>query len=167
MLFQFSRHQNSWLSRKVILALFYKDCAMHSHVMESMQVIAAGDLCAICQEKMHAPILLRCKHIFCEDCVSEWFERERTCPLCRALVKPADLRSFGDGSTSLFFQFFQVTKAANSDGMSTLVSNEQDDHISLLSAMRLMLNLLRQRLCSYFMYPIYIGPCWEISTEQL
>nr|GME08760.1 RING finger and transmembrane domain-containing protein 2 [Ipomoea batatas] len=72
----------------------------------SEQVIAAGDLCAICQEKMHAPILLRCKHIFCEDCVSEWFERERTCPLCRALVKPADLKSFGDGSTSLFFQLF-------------------------------------------------------------
>ncbi|KAM0865577.1 hypothetical protein ACQ4PT_043175 [Festuca glaucescens] len=70
------------------------------------QVAAAGDMCAICQEKMHAPILLRCKHVFCEDCVSEWFERERTCPLCRALVKPADLRSFGDGSTSLFFQLF-------------------------------------------------------------
>ncbi|KAL3615827.1 hypothetical protein CASFOL_040121 [Castilleja foliolosa] len=72
----------------------------------SEQVVAAGDLCAICQEKMHAPVLLRCKHIFCEDCVSEWFERERTCPLCRALVKPADLRSFADGSTSLFFQLF-------------------------------------------------------------
>ncbi|XP_023743956.1 uncharacterized protein LOC111892117 [Lactuca sativa] len=70
------------------------------------QVSEAGDLCAICQEKMQAPILLRCKHIFCEDCVSEWFERERTCPLCRALVRPADIRSFGDGSTSLFFQFF-------------------------------------------------------------
>ncbi|KAI4318908.1 hypothetical protein MLD38_032563 [Melastoma candidum] len=70
------------------------------------QVSAAGDLCAICQEKMHGPVLLRCKHIFCEDCVSEWFERERTCPLCRALVKPADLKSFGDGSTSLFFQIF-------------------------------------------------------------
>ncbi|KAK6135532.1 hypothetical protein DH2020_030703 [Rehmannia glutinosa] len=39
----------------------------------SEQVNAAGDLCAICQEKMNAPILLRCKHIFCEDCVSEWF----------------------------------------------------------------------------------------------
>ncbi|GMN23265.1 hypothetical protein TIFTF001_000054 [Ficus carica] len=38
----------------------------------SEQVNAAGDLCAICQEKMHAPILLSCKHIFCEDCVSEW-----------------------------------------------------------------------------------------------
>ncbi|KAH6773863.1 RING/U-box superfamily protein [Perilla frutescens var. hirtella] len=72
----------------------------------SEQVNAAGDLCAICQEKMHAPILLRCKHIFCEDCVSEWFERERTCPLCRALVRPADLQSYGDGSTNLFFQLF-------------------------------------------------------------
>ncbi|KAJ0978175.1 hypothetical protein J5N97_013649 [Dioscorea zingiberensis] len=86
-------------------ALSRKDVHYGSHATTE-QVIAAGDLCAICQEKMHAPILLRCKHIFCEDCVSEWFERERTCPLCRALVKPADLRSFGDGSTSLFFQLF-------------------------------------------------------------
>eukprot|EP00250_Pteridium_aquilinum_P022711 c25597_g1_i1 orf=161-1468(+) len=70
------------------------------------EVVAAGDLCAICQEKMHAPILLSCKHIFCEDCVSEWFDRESTCPLCRAIVKPAELRSFGDGSTSLFYQVF-------------------------------------------------------------
>eukprot|EP00262_Sarcandra_glabra_P005707 TRINITY_DN17482_c0_g2_i1.p1 TRINITY_DN17482_c0_g2~~TRINITY_DN17482_c0_g2_i1.p1 ORF type:complete len:454 (+),score=47.08 TRINITY_DN17482_c0_g2_i1:44-1405(+) len=86
-------------------ALSHKEIQYGSHAT-SEQVNAAGDLCAICQEKMHAPILLRCKHIFCEDCVSEWFERERTCPLCRALVKPADLRSFGDGSTSLFFQLF-------------------------------------------------------------
>ncbi|KAF9595840.1 hypothetical protein IFM89_005326 [Coptis chinensis] len=86
-------------------ALSHKEVHYGSYAT-SDQVNAAGDLCAICQEKMHAPILLRCKHIFCEDCVSEWFERERTCPLCRALVKPADLRSFGDGSTSLFFQLF-------------------------------------------------------------
>ncbi|KAK6118171.1 hypothetical protein DH2020_048072 [Rehmannia glutinosa] len=43
----------------------------------SEQVIAAGDLCAICQEKMHAPVLLRCKHIFCEDCVSECYSKPR------------------------------------------------------------------------------------------
>ncbi|XP_061356638.1 uncharacterized protein LOC133301066 [Gastrolobium bilobum] len=80
---------------------------VHYGVYATMeQVIADGDLCAICQEKMRAPIFLCCKHMFCEECVSEWFERERTCPLCRALVKPADLRTFGDGSTSLFFQLF-------------------------------------------------------------
>ncbi|XP_049396723.1 uncharacterized protein LOC125860746 [Solanum stenotomum] len=86
-------------------ALSKKEVHYGSHATPE-QVNAAGDLCAICQEKMHAPILLRCKHLFCEDCVSEWFERERTCPLCRALVRPADLRSFGDGSTSLYFQLF-------------------------------------------------------------
>ncbi|KAD3067766.1 hypothetical protein E3N88_35646 [Mikania micrantha] len=70
------------------------------------QVTAAGDLCAICQEKLRSPIVLQCKHIFCEECVLEWFDQERTCPLCRAFVKPADFKSYSDGSTSLFFQFF-------------------------------------------------------------
>ncbi|KAL1819944.1 hypothetical protein DCAR_0416249 [Daucus carota subsp. sativus] len=70
------------------------------------QVNDAGNLCAICQEKMHVPVQLCCKHVFCEDCVSEWFERERTCPLCRALVRAADMWSYGDGSTSLFFQLY-------------------------------------------------------------
>lgn len=88
-----------------IKALSQKDFHYGSYATLE-QVNEAGDLCAICQEKMQTPILLRCKHIFCEDCVSEWFERERTCPLCRAVVKAADLRSFGDGSTSLFFQLF-------------------------------------------------------------
>lgn len=88
-----------------VKALSRKDVHYGSHATAD-QVLAAGDMCAICQEKMHVPVLLRCKHVFCEDCVSEWFERERTCPLCRALVKPADIRSFGDGSTSLFFQLF-------------------------------------------------------------
>ncbi|KAE8806348.1 RING finger and transmembrane domain-containing protein 2-like [Hordeum vulgare] len=88
-----------------VKALSRKDVHYGSYATAE-QAIAAGDMCAICQEKMYVPVLLRCKHIFCEDCVSEWFERERTCPLCRALVKPADIRSFGDGSTSLFFQLF-------------------------------------------------------------
>ncbi|MED6211846.1 hypothetical protein PIB30_077494 [Stylosanthes scabra] len=70
------------------------------------QVNSAGDLCAICQEKMRAPLLLHCKHLFCEECVSEWLERERTCPLCRANVKSADLLTYGDGSTSILCQLF-------------------------------------------------------------
>ncbi|KQK07305.1 hypothetical protein BRADI_2g34430v3 [Brachypodium distachyon] len=86
-------------------ALSHKDLHYGAHATTE-QVLAAGDLCAICQEKMHSPILLQCKHIFCEDCASEWLERERTCPLCRALVKPGDIRSFSDGSTTLFFQLF-------------------------------------------------------------
>ncbi|GAQ85375.1 hypothetical protein KFL_002320090 [Klebsormidium nitens] len=78
----------------------------YGQVATSEEVLAAGDLCAICQEKMQSPISLRCHHVFCEDCVAEWFERERTCPLCRAVVKSAGLRSFGDGTTTLLAQLF-------------------------------------------------------------
>ncbi|XP_024974741.1 RING finger and transmembrane domain-containing protein 2-like [Cynara cardunculus var. scolymus] len=71
------------------------------------QVDEGGEICAICQDKMRAPVMLCCKHIFCEDCVSEWLEREKTCPLCRAVVKHSDdLKSFADGSTTLSFQLF-------------------------------------------------------------
>jgi hypothetical protein len=70
------------------------------------QVMEIGDMCTICQEKMSSPIVLHCNHIFCEDCVSEWFERERTCPLCRANVPTAGTRSHSDGTTSLLVQLF-------------------------------------------------------------
>lgn len=90
----------------VAIKLLFRREVQYGSSATCEEVLAAGDLCAICQEKMHAPISLTCKHIFCEDCVSEWFERERTCPLCRAVVKSAGLRSFGDGSTCLFFQIF-------------------------------------------------------------
>jgi len=70
------------------------------------QVAEVGDMCPICQEKMISPIVLRCTHIFCEDCVSEWFERERTCPLCRAAVPTAGNLSHSDGSTSMLVQLF-------------------------------------------------------------
>mmetsp|Transcript_15267 Transcript_15267/g.22850 ORF Transcript_15267/g.22850 Transcript_15267/m.22850 type:complete len:496 (+) Transcript_15267:2-1489(+) len=46
----------------------------------------AGDMCAICQEKMISPVKLSCAHVFCEQCISAWLQRERTCPLCRAIV---------------------------------------------------------------------------------
>lgn len=70
------------------------------------QVAEAGDMCAICQEKMASPIVLRCAHMFCEDCVTEWFERERSCPLCRAAVMTAGNRTHSDGTTSVLVQLF-------------------------------------------------------------
>jgi len=70
------------------------------------QIMESGDLCAICQEKMTSPIILRCNHIFCEDCVGEWFERENTCPLCRAEISSAGNRTHSDGSTSMFVELF-------------------------------------------------------------
>jgi len=60
--------------------------------------------CPICQEEFNEPIELSCKHIFCEECVSMWFDRERTCPLCRATI--ADDPKWRDGSTSYAMQLY-------------------------------------------------------------
>ncbi len=60
--------------------------------------------CCICNEAVRKPaIVLECSHIFCEDCLQEWLDRENTCPLCRRQTRslnpvPACYR---DGHTSL------------------------------------------------------------------
>ncbi|XP_011408058.2 PREDICTED: RING finger and transmembrane domain-containing protein 1-like [Amphimedon queenslandica] len=60
--------------------------------------------CPICQDEFNAPIMLRCRHVFCENCVLQWFDRERTCPLCRASI--ACDPKWRDGSTSAWPQLF-------------------------------------------------------------
>lgn len=68
------------------------------------QIKEAGDSCPICQDDYKSPSMLQCKHIFCEECVALWFDRERTCPICRAQI--ADDPSWRDGSTTLMLQIF-------------------------------------------------------------
>ena len=69
-------------------------------------VAECGDCCAICQERYERPVRLGCEHVVCEECVGEWFERERTCPLCRATVASAGARSYGDGGTVMYAHVF-------------------------------------------------------------
>ncbi|EDV22643.1 uncharacterized protein TRIADDRAFT_28618, partial [Trichoplax adhaerens] len=68
------------------------------------ELIESGALCPICQEEIKEPIKLDCKHIFCDDCISLWFDRERSCPLCRARIAHGPM--WRDGSTSAFIQVF-------------------------------------------------------------
>ncbi|KAJ0067915.1 hypothetical protein NL108_011697 [Boleophthalmus pectinirostris] len=71
----------------------------------SQQCSEAGDICAICQSDFRDPIALLCQHVFCEDCLCLWFDRERTCPLCRATVIETP-RCWKDGTTSAHFQIY-------------------------------------------------------------
>lgn len=68
------------------------------------QIQTAGDHCPICHDEYDSPVLLQCRHIFCESCVTTWFDREQTCPLCRAKI--VDDPAWRDGSTSYFMQLF-------------------------------------------------------------
>ncbi|XP_023684706.1 E3 ubiquitin-protein ligase RNFT2 [Paramormyrops kingsleyae] len=71
----------------------------------SQQCSEAGDLCAICQTQFRDPMALLCQHVFCEDCLCLWFERERTCPLCRSSAVETP-RPWKDGTTSAHFQVY-------------------------------------------------------------
>lgn len=69
---------------------------------------SAEACCPICQEPASSAVKLECSHVFCEDCITEWLERDKdkTCPMCRASVTGAGLKSFGDGRSSLLPQLF-------------------------------------------------------------
>jgi hypothetical protein len=64
----------------------------------------SNGFCPICQDSYQEPTMLQCKHIFCEDCVSTWFDRDTTCPMCRAKI--SEDPAWRDGSTSQFIQLF-------------------------------------------------------------
>ncbi|CAH0388332.1 unnamed protein product [Bemisia tabaci] len=68
------------------------------------QLAVSGGQCPICHDEFDSPVMLECSHVFCEACVAKWFDREPTCPLCRAKVTgdPA----WRDGSTTYNIQLF-------------------------------------------------------------
>ncbi|XP_065804241.1 RING finger and transmembrane domain-containing protein 2 isoform X1 [Labrus bergylta] len=89
--------------RKALVML----CSSQSYGVRagSQQCSEAGDVCAICQADFREPIALLCQHVFCEECLCLWFDRERTCPLCRSTVVET-LRCWKDGTTSAHFQIY-------------------------------------------------------------
>ena len=80
---------------------------MHSAAVAGAAAAAAacGVRRAACGAALSAaggrPVRLACGHIFCEDCVAEWMQRERTCPLCRSIVRTSREHVGGDGATTL------------------------------------------------------------------
>ncbi|NXL93792.1 RNFT1 ligase, partial [Alectura lathami] len=69
------------------------------------QCSESDDICSICQAEFQKPILLICQHTFCEECISLWFNREKTCPLCRTVISD-HVNKWKDGATSMHLQIF-------------------------------------------------------------
>lgn len=49
------------------------------------------------------------KHIFCDECIALWLNRERTCPLCRTVIADK-VHKWQDGATSPHLQVYWETK---------------------------------------------------------
>lgn len=65
----------------------------------------AGGLCCICHSEFTEPVILVCKHIFCEECIYLWFIREKTCPLCRTVITDG-VQKWKDGATAPHLQLY-------------------------------------------------------------
>lgn len=51
--------------------------------------------CPICFDSPHRGVILNCRHVFCEACIFEWLDKEKSCPVCRTEVK-SDRASFAE-----------------------------------------------------------------------
>lgn len=69
------------------------------------QCSEAGDICPICQGEYREPRSLVCQHIFCDECIALWFNREKTCPLCRTAITDK-IHKWRDGATSPHLQIY-------------------------------------------------------------
>ncbi|XP_032899012.1 RING finger and transmembrane domain-containing protein 2 isoform X4 [Amblyraja radiata] len=87
---------------RIILAFKTRSCGVRA---TSQQCSEAGEICPICQAEFREPVMLVCQHVFCDECACLWFDRERSCPLCRTSVTET-VRCWKDGTTSAHFQVY-------------------------------------------------------------
>ncbi|KAK3084254.1 hypothetical protein FSP39_010710 [Pinctada imbricata] len=102
--FKLSQVVNKLLEVKSALGRLLSNVSYGSRPSSS-DLKSRGEGCPICQDDYKDPIMLACKHIFCESCVSMWFDREKTCPMCRAQIS-TETPLWKDGSTSVHFQWY-------------------------------------------------------------
>ncbi|XP_028323366.1 E3 ubiquitin-protein ligase RNFT1 [Gouania willdenowi] len=69
------------------------------------QCSEAGDVCPICQGDYREPRALICQHIFCDECIALWFNREKSCPLCRTVITEK-VYKWRDGASSPHLQIY-------------------------------------------------------------
>lgn len=93
-----------WKTSADVLRLFFSQ-PNYGVAATKRQCSEAEDICAICQAEFTKPTVLICQHIFCEECISLWFNREKTCPLCRTVISSHN-HKWKDGATSLQLRLF-------------------------------------------------------------
>lgn len=46
--------------------------------------VYVDSMCSICRDNYEEPTMLKCKHVFCDECIVRWVEEtSQVCPMCR------------------------------------------------------------------------------------
>ncbi|XP_015281775.1 PREDICTED: RING finger and transmembrane domain-containing protein 1 isoform X2 [Gekko japonicus] len=87
-----------------VLRVFYSQPS-YGVAASKRQCADADDICSICQAEFQKPVVLICQHIFCEECIALWFNREKSCPLCRTVISD-HINKWKDGASSVQLQIY-------------------------------------------------------------
>lgn len=82
------------------------DIWLSTHPISDSHVLCAGKQCPICHDSLKGPLKLQCGHLYCKDCIGQWLDREKTCPMCRSAVVHDSLIPHDDGATTLWPTLF-------------------------------------------------------------
>jgi len=76
-----SVRQLNFLKKK--FKLFADLCQKGDANLESLTI---DEQCLICNEKIKNPVVVRCGHMFCQDCLVRWLDIKAACPLCKRQI---------------------------------------------------------------------------------
>ncbi|MCJ1443122.1 MAG: hypothetical protein MMC23_003619 [Stictis urceolatum] len=60
------------------------------HLKEESNEEEGPRKCIICQDNIEVGVLISCGHQFCKDCLREWYNTHRTCPVCKKKLSKTD-----------------------------------------------------------------------------
>ncbi len=49
-------------------------------------------LCSICASVLEEPVQSECEHIFCNQCITLWLEKDKSCPVDRKPLESTNLK---------------------------------------------------------------------------
>mmetsp|Transcript_7191 Transcript_7191/g.10948 ORF Transcript_7191/g.10948 Transcript_7191/m.10948 type:complete len:583 (+) Transcript_7191:87-1835(+) len=47
-------------------------------------------VCSVCLSIVEHPVLTKCSHVFCKNCLNEWLAQKRNCPKCKTNLENSD-----------------------------------------------------------------------------
>lgn len=50
--------------------------------------------CAVCYSDIYTGSILKCGHFFCKDCVTHWFKKNTSCPMCKNRMSSSEVYHF-------------------------------------------------------------------------